>query len=131
MDLVKILCLYPHKVFERNRAVFEGKTAFEWHMVQMHFSGLLDSIMKLKGFYDILFVPPIPQQNQISVDQPYAGPDASCCGIIGIIGDVHRVYFRGEGNHTNPTPHCTPPPTPTPTPTPNFQNKGRAGGSRY
>jgi hypothetical protein len=28
-------------------------------------------------------VPPIPQQIQISVDQPYAGPAASCCGIIG------------------------------------------------
>jgi hypothetical protein len=31
----------------------------------------------------MLFVPPIPQQIQISVDQPYAGPAASCCGIIG------------------------------------------------
>jgi hypothetical protein len=31
----------------------------------------------------ILIVSPIPQQIQISVDQPYAGPTASCCGIIG------------------------------------------------
>jgi hypothetical protein len=31
----------------------------------------------------VLYVPPIPQQIQISVDQPYAGPAASCCGIIG------------------------------------------------
>jgi hypothetical protein len=31
----------------------------------------------------ILYVPPIPQQIQISVDQPYAGPAASCCVISG------------------------------------------------
>jgi hypothetical protein len=30
----------------------------------------------------ILFLPPIPQQIQISVDQSYAGPAASCCVII-------------------------------------------------
>jgi hypothetical protein len=35
------------------------------------------------GISHILYVPPIPQQIQISVDQPYAGPAASCCGIIG------------------------------------------------
>jgi hypothetical protein len=45
---------------------------------------------------DILYVPPIPQQIQISVDQPYAGPAASCCGIIGtysISKDIIFVYF--------------------------------------
>jgi hypothetical protein len=36
---------------------------------------------------NILYVPPIPQQIQISVDQPYAGPAASCCVISG----THRV----------------------------------------
>jgi hypothetical protein len=35
------------------------------------------------GILNILYVLPIPQQIQISVDQPYAGPAASCCGIIG------------------------------------------------
>jgi hypothetical protein len=42
--------------------------------------------LRLAG--DILYVPPIPQQIQISVDQPYAGPAASCCGIIG----THSIY---------------------------------------
>jgi hypothetical protein len=41
------------------------------------------------GFRYILFVPPIPQQIQISVDQPYAGPAARCCGIIG----THSMYI--------------------------------------
>jgi hypothetical protein len=41
--------------------------------------------------FEILFVPPITQQIQISVDQPYAGPAASCCGIIG----THRVVSSG------------------------------------
>jgi hypothetical protein len=36
-----------------------------------------------EGSLNILFVPPIPQQIQISVDQHNAGPAASCCGIIG------------------------------------------------
>jgi hypothetical protein len=35
-------------------------------------------------WFIILFVPPILQQIQISVDQPYAGPAACCCGIVGI-----------------------------------------------
>jgi hypothetical protein len=39
---------------------------------------------------DILYVPPISQQIQISVDQPYAGPSASCCGING----THSIFAR-------------------------------------
>jgi hypothetical protein len=41
-------------------------------------------IVQLIVFYFyILYVPLIRQQIQISVDQPYAGPAASCCGING------------------------------------------------
>jgi hypothetical protein len=40
----------------------------------------------------ILFVPPIPQQILISVNQPYAGPAASCCGIIG----THRKHMNED-----------------------------------
>jgi hypothetical protein len=40
---------------------------------------------------DILYVPPIPQQILISVDQPYAGPAASCCVIIGTHSMWHGV----------------------------------------
>jgi hypothetical protein len=38
----------------------------------------------------ILYVPPILQQIQISVDQPYAGPAASCCGING----THSILVK-------------------------------------
>jgi hypothetical protein len=44
----------------------------------------------------ILYVPPIPQQIQISVDQPYAGPAASCCGIIGTHSMYLVVFYVGE-----------------------------------
>jgi hypothetical protein len=37
----------------------------------------------------ILYVPPIPQQIQISVDQPYPGPAASCCVISGTHSILH------------------------------------------
>jgi hypothetical protein len=37
----------------------------------------------------ILFVPPIPLQIQISIDQPYNGPAASCCVISGT-----RIYIE-------------------------------------
>jgi hypothetical protein len=39
---------------------------------------------------DILCVPPILQQIQISVDQPYVGPAASCCVISG----THSIYHN-------------------------------------
>jgi hypothetical protein len=42
----------------------------------------------------ILFVPPIPQQIQISVDQPYTGPAASCYGIVG----THSIYYVEQYN---------------------------------
>jgi hypothetical protein len=47
-----------------------------------------------KGAYgdrviNILVVPPMPQQIQISVDQPYAGQAARCCGISG----THSTYI--------------------------------------
>jgi hypothetical protein len=51
---------------------------------------------------DILCVPPIPQQIQISVDQPYAGPAASCCGIIG----THSTY-KVVAKCTQFVPHCS------------------------
>jgi hypothetical protein len=53
----------------------------------------------------ILYVPPIPQQIQISVDQLYSGPAASCCSIIGthsmytinIIHEYHKKCQKWEG----------------------------------
>jgi hypothetical protein len=39
-----------------------------------------------------IWVPPIPQQIQISVDQPYAGPDASCCSINGTHSMTKGLY---------------------------------------
>jgi hypothetical protein len=41
----------------------------------------------------ILYVPPIPQQILISVDQPYTGPAASCCGIIGTHSIPNSMNF--------------------------------------
>jgi hypothetical protein len=38
---------------------------------------------------NILYVPSIPQQIQISVDQPYTGPAASCC----VINMTHSTTF--------------------------------------
>jgi hypothetical protein len=51
-------------------------------------------VNKMKYFIGpyILYVPPILQQIQISVDQPYAGPAASCCGING----THSICAYGR-----------------------------------
>jgi hypothetical protein len=46
------------------------------------------------GLY-ILYVPPMPQQIQISVDQPYAGPAGSCCVIIGTYSIIRIQLSSG------------------------------------
>jgi hypothetical protein len=63
-------------------------------------SGLTRALFsKVNGRVNILFVPPIPQQIQISVDQPYAGPAASRCGIIGTHSIENRMGWLGR--HTS------------------------------
>jgi hypothetical protein len=86
-------------LFKKYKAEHEGdykcllKSCFSTSIANVIFCRVGD-MAQCPGLFHILFVPPIPQQIQISVDQPYAGPAASCYGIIGIHSMKRRAQLK-------------------------------------
>jgi hypothetical protein len=70
-------------LFYRQLLYIRGNSLRHKTKQPLFYLGIFRNVNNFYKIVEILFVATIPQQIQISVDQPYAGPAASCCGIIG------------------------------------------------
>jgi hypothetical protein len=69
--------------------VLDDPRKFFVHFLNFTGFSCIESTGVRSTYMHVLYVPLIPQQIQISVDQPYAGPASSCCVISG----THSIYY--------------------------------------